>query len=137
MHTSSLIWRVLVAETFGVASNSAATWFYTVPEGAATDAYVFLDVLAGGGAHDLAGRSSPVLAANIVCSCVSAASWYRALLWPPTMLTALPIRFECAGRAISVSAHPKPVMIPESTLRYSKGSAANPRGSQFPSFTPF
>ena len=76
-----LVWRVLPAETFAANSDGAAAWFYAVPVGAVAQADVVPFRIASA-AHDLAGRiySIPVLAANAAGSCVSAASWYRALL---------------------------------------------------------
>ena len=73
-----LPWRVLVAEAFVVVSESAATWFCAVPVGAVAFADVVPDFNVGA-ARDLAGHPS-VLAANTACSCIAAASWYRALL---------------------------------------------------------
>ena len=88
-----------------------------------------------GAARDLADRCSPVLAANTARYCVGAASWYRALLplVTPTMLPAVPIRFECGGGAFFMSAHPVRVMFLASAPGSSKGSAASFPGAQFSS----
>ena len=85
---------MLPAEPSAAGSEGAAACFCAVPVGAVAHADVVPFCLAGA-VYDLAGRdySSPVLAANTSCLCVSAASWYRTLLpLSPTMLCAVTVR---------------------------------------------